>query len=193
MVKLNSILSMRHLFLFLLFISISITSNAQELIIGSELVKPGIRVIFEGAIKDDVAPNDLHLAEAKTDVHLEARVNWASDKNISVPKGSPRGGFVAYLTIIAEVTNEKTGEVLKDIQIVPHINLIDNFHYARNIELPGKRDGRYTVKFFVDPPVGSNLALHKDWRDNHGKQLFEKTVFEYRNVDFEEIAEASRR
>ena len=51
--KLNPISSMRHLFLFLLFLSISTTASAQELIIGSELVKPGIRVIFEGAIKDE--------------------------------------------------------------------------------------------------------------------------------------------
>tara|TARA_R110002126_G_scaffold120282_2_gene261462 strand:+ start:1951 stop:2529 length:579 start_codon:yes stop_codon:yes gene_type:complete len=191
--KLNPISSMRHLFLFLLFLSISTTASAQELIIGSELVKPGIRVIFEGAIKDDVTPKNLHLAESKTDVHLEARVNWASDESIAVPKGTPRGGFVAYLKITAEVINERTGETLKNIQIVPHINLIDNFHYARNIKLPGKRDDLYTVKFFVNPPPGSDLALHKDWRDKHSNQLFGKTVFEYKNVDFEEIANASRR
>ena len=136
---------------------------------------------------------NLHLAESKTDVHLEARVNWASDESIAVPKGTPRGGFVAYLKITAEVINERTGETLKNIQIVPHINLIDNFHYARNIKLPGKRDDLYTVKFFVNPPPGSDLALHKDWRDKHSNQLFGKTVFEYKNVDFEEIANASRR
>ncbi len=166
---------------------------AQELIIGSELVKPGIRVIFEGAIKDNVTPSDLHLEESKTDVHLEARVNWASDNSVTVPKGAPRGGFVAYLTITAEVINERTGERLEDIQIVPHINLIDNLHYARNISLPGKRDDLFTVKFTVYPPEGAQLALHKDWRENHSDQLFEQTQFEYKNVDFEEIANASRR
>lgn len=185
---------MRFLFTtFVTFLLISFSANAQELIIGSELVKPGIRVIFEGAIKDDVTPSDLHLEESKTDVHLEARVNWASDESITVPKGSPRGGFVAYLTITAEVMNERTGEKLSNIDIVAHINLIDNFHYARNIKLPGNRDDRYTVTFTVTPPVGSELALHKDWRDNHSKALFEETTFTYKNVDFEEIANASRR
>ncbi|MEQ9279672.1 MAG: iron transporter [Balneola sp.] len=182
--------------LLLLFLITFLSSNllpAQELIIGSELVKPGIRVIFEGAIKDDVIPSDLHLEESKTDVHLEARVNWASDKAVKVPEGAPRGGFVAYLTITAEVINERTRERLEDIQIVPHINLIDNLHYARNLSLPGKRDDLYTVKFTIYPPEGNQLALHKDWRENHSDQLFEQTQFEYKNVDFEEIANASRR
>lgn len=178
-------------FLIILFLSPSAIS--QELIIGEEVIEPGIKVIFEGAIKDDVTPSDEHLAESKTDVHLEARVNWASDKSVAVPKNSPRGGFVAYLTLTAEVINERTGKKLADIQIVPHINLVDNFHYARNIELPGERDDLYTVRFTVIPPSGSELALHKDWRDNHSKTLFKEASFEYKNVDFEEIANATRR
>jgi hypothetical protein len=182
---------MRRLLFLLIFISTSL--SAQELIIGSELVEPGIRVIFEGAIKDDVAPTDLHLAESKTDVHLEARVNWASNQTIEVPNGAPRGGFVAYLTIRADVINERTGEKLENIQIVPHINLIDNLHYARNIQLPGNKDDLYTVKFTVNPPAGATLALHKDWRNSHGSGLFETTTFEYEHVDFEEIALATRK
>ncbi len=177
----------------LIFLFLTPLTIAQELIIGEEIIEPGIVIIFEGAVKDDVTPNELHLAESKTDVHLEARVNWASDKSIAVPKNTPRGGFVAYLSMTAEVINERTGERLTDIQIVPHINLVDNFHYARNIELPGERDDLYTVKFTVIPPIGNELALHKDWRDNHGKSLFKKTSFEYKNVDFEEIAKATRR
>ncbi len=186
-------LSMKFFLAFLFLLSMLLPVKAQELIIGSELVKPGIRVIFEGAIKDDVTPSNLHLEESKTDVHLEARVNWASDESIMVPKGAPRGGFVAYLTITAEVTNERTGEKSAGINIVPHINLIDNFHYARNIKLPGNRDDRYTVIFTVTPPKGSELALHKDWRDNHSKALFKEVTFTYKSVDFEEIANASRR
>jgi len=193
LVKLNPISSMKHLLLVFGILLIINPLKAQELIIGSELVEPGIRVIFEGAIKDDVSPLSLHLSESKTDVHLEARVNWASDKSIQVPNGTPRGGFVAYLTITAEVTNERTGESLKDIQIVPHINLIDNFHYARNIKLPGKRDDLYIVKFSLQPPSAYDLALHKDWRDNHGNQLFKNIGFQYTHVDFEEIASATRR
>lgn len=184
---------MRYLIFLLFFGFFSIALQAQELIIGSEVVEPGIRVIFEGAIKDDVTPSNKHLAESLTDVHLEARVNWASDKNIAVPKGTPRGGFVPYLTITAEVTNEKTGESIKGFQIVPHINLIDNFHYARNIKLPGKRNELYTVTFSLFPPEGIDLALHKDWRDNHSNKLFQEISFTYKNVDFEEIANATRR
>ncbi|MEP2010477.1 MAG: iron transporter [Balneola sp.] len=191
--KIKSISSMKHLFLVIGILSIINPLKAQELIIGTELVEPGIRVIFEGAIKDDVTPSSEHLSESQTDVHLEARVNWASDVSIAVPKGTPRGGFVPYLTITAEVVNERTGESLEDILVVPHINLIDNFHYARNIKLPGKRDDLYTVKFYVNPPEGSKLASHKDWRDNHSNKLFSKEGFEYKNVDFEEIANANRR
>ena len=179
-----------------LFITLSLfgtTLNAQELIIGEETVQPGIVFIFEGAIKDDVTPHGMHLVESETDVHLEARVNWASDESITVPKGTPRGGFIPYITITAEVINEATGKKLSNIEIVPHINLIDNFHYARNIKLPGERDQRYTVIFHVEPPSPELLGLHKDWRDQYGNQLFQATSFRYTNVDFEEIANASRR
>lgn len=178
---------------FLLAAILSSSASAQELIIGSEYVEPGIRFIFEGAVKDDVIPAGVHLPESQTDVHLEARVNWELDEEFSVPKGTPRGGFVAYLEITAEVTNESTGLVLRDIKILPHINLIDNLHYARNIKLPGSRADLYTVTFHLKPPKLASLALHKDWRDNHGKELFEEVSFTYRRVNFKEIAEASRR
>ena len=106
-------------------------SNAQELIIGEERIEPGIVVIFEGAIKDMIMPSSNNLNENLTDIHIEARVNWDVD---NVPKGTPKGGFVPYLHINALVTNQKTG--LKTfIDLIPHINLSDNFHYARNILL----------------------------------------------------------
>ena len=37
------------------------------------------------------------------------------------------------------------------------------------------------------------LSLHKDWLDNYGKDLMKKQYFKYKNVDFEEIANSSRR
>ena len=160
-----------------------------ELVIGEERVEPGIVFIFEGAIKDHIMPANMHLAENETHVHIEARVNWDS-KN--VPKGTPKMGFVPYLYINAKVINEKTG-LSTFIDLVPHINLVDNFHYARNMSLPGKIDDLYTVIFNVIPPSSMDLSLHKDWSINYGNSLFKQTSFKYKSVDFKEIAESSRK
>ncbi len=162
---------------------------AQELIIGEETVDPGIVFIFEGAVKDHVMPSGMHLKEAQTNIHIEARVNWDT-KNI--PEGTPAGGFVAYLHITAKVTNEKTG-ISTFIDLLPHINLVDNYHYARNISLPGNDDDLYLVEFNILPPTHIELSLHKDWLENYGNELTESHYFKYKNIDFEEIAKSSRR
>ena len=162
---------------------------SQELIIGEETVAPGIVFIFEGAVKDHVMPSEMHLKENETNVHIEARVNW-DIKN--TPKGSPEGGFVAYLHITSKVTNQKTG-LSTFIDLIPHINLIDNYHYARNISLPGKKDDLYTVEFNVIPPTNIELSLHKDWLDKYDNQLITNQYFSYENVNFEEIVNASRK
>ena len=176
--------------LILLILSLNLNfSISQELIIGEETVQPGIVFIFEGAVKDHVMPSGMHLKENETNVHIEARVNW-DIKN--TPKGSPEGGFVAYLHITSKVTNQKTG-LSTFIDLIPHINLIDNYHYARNISLPGKKDDLYTVEFNVIPPTNIELSLHKDWLDKYGNQLMTKQYFLYENVNFEEIANASRK
>ena len=172
----------------LLILNLTFTFS-QELIIGEELVDPGIVFIFEGAVKDHVMPNGMHLKESQTNIHIEARVNWDT-KNI--PNGTPAGGFVAYLHITAKITNEKTG-MSTFIDLLPHINLVDNYHYARNISLPGNNDDLYLVEFNVLPPTHIELSLHKDWLDNYGKDLMKKQYFKYKNVDFEEIANSSRR
>ena len=113
----------------------------------------------------------------------------------NIPDGTPAGGFVPYLhmTAIYGMTNEKTG--LKTfIDLVPHINLIDNFHYARNISLPGSVDDLYSVEFNILPPTHIDLSLHKDWMDNYGILiLMDGCTFSYKNVDFSEIAKASRK
>ena len=166
----------------------TIFSYAQELIIGEERIEPGIVVIFEGAIKDMIMPSSTNLNENLTDIHIEAIVNWDVD---NIPKGTPKGGFVPYLHINALITNQKTG--LKTfIDLIPHINLSDNFHYARNISLPGKVDDLYSVEFNVLPPTNIELSLHRDWLDNYGDSLMKEYSFSYENVDFEEIANASR-
>ena len=167
----------------------SVMANNPELVIGEERVEPGIVYIFEGAIKDHVMPMSMHLSENETHVHIEARVNWDS-KN--VPEGTVPGGFVPYMYINAKIINEKTG-LSTFIDLVPHINLIDNFHYARNISLPGSIDDLYTIRFNVIPPTGQDLSLHKDWLDGYGNQLFKQTSFTYIKVNFKEIAESSRR
>ena len=162
---------------------------SQELVIGEERVEPGIVFIFEGAIKDHVMPMAMHLSQDQTNIHIEARVNWDT-KN--VPEGTPLGGFVPYLHMTAMVVNQKTG--LKTfIDLVPHINLIDNFHYARNISLPGDINDLYSVEFNIMKPTHIDLALHKDWLDNYGKSLMNDCNFKYNNVDFSEIAKAKRK
>ena len=167
----------------------TIFSNAQELIIGEERIEPGIVVIFEGAIKDMIMPSSTNLNENLTDIHIEARVNWDVD---NIPKGTPKGGFVPYLHINALITNQKTG--LKTfIDLIPHINLSDNFHYARNISLPGKIEDLYSVKYTISPPSKYDVSLHMDWKKEIGNSFFETVTYNYKDIKFEEIAKASRR
>ena len=128
--------------------------HAIELVIGEEVIEPGIIFIFEGAIKDHISPKDLHLEEQNTQVHIEARVNW----NVTnIPKGAVPGGFIPYLYITSKIINEKTG-MITFVDLLPHINLIDNFHYARNIYLPGKVTDRYRVEFNILPPSYLTLS-----------------------------------
>ena len=180
---------MKKLFFYLLIIFGLNISTSQELIIGEETVTPGIVFIFEGAVKDHVMPEGMHLKENQTNIHIEARVNW--DTN-NIPEGAPPGGFVAYLHITAKVTNQNSG-LSTFIDLLPHINLVDNYHYARNISLPGNADDLYLVEFNILPPTHIDLSLHKDWLDNYGNELMENQYFKYSNVDFEEIANSSRR
>ena len=162
--------------------------NSQELVIGEERVEPGIVFVFEGAIKDHIVPTSMHLKENQTNVHIEARVNW--DIN-DVPKGTPKGGFVPYLHITARIINKESG-LSTFIDLLPHINLIDNFHYARNISLPGSVNDLYSVDFNITPPTQIDLALHNDWVNMYSKELFKGKLFQYSDVDFEEIANARR-
>ena len=180
---------MKKLFFYLLIIFGLNVSSSQELIIGKETVNPGIVFIFEGAVKDHVMPEGMHLKENQTNIHIEARVNW--DTN-DIPEGTPPGGFVAYLHITAKVTNQNSG-MSTFIDLLPHINLVDNYHYARNISLPGNADDLYLVEFNILPPTHIDLSLHKDWIDNYGNELMKNQYFKYSDVDFEEIANSSRR
>tara|TARA_B100001057_G_scaffold167950_1_gene168689 strand:+ start:539 stop:1078 length:540 start_codon:yes stop_codon:yes gene_type:complete len=179
---------MKKILYFLLILNLNF-SFSQELIIGEETVHPGIVFIFEGAVKDHVIPEGMHLKENQTNIHIEARVNWDTD---DIPEGTPSGGFVAYLHITAKVTNQNSG-MSTFIDLLPHLNLVDNYHYARNISLPGNADDLYQVEFNILPPTHIDLSLHKDWLDNYGNELMKNQYFKYSNVDFEEIANSSRR
>ena len=135
-----------------------------------------------------VIPKSNNLSVEETNVHIEARVNWDS---LNIPEGTPAGGFVPFLKISSVILNQSTG--LKTfVDLTPHINLIDNFHYARNIALPGKVDDLYTVEFKINPPHVYDLAFHKDWAEKFGKDLFKGKSYTYQDVDFEEIAKANR-
>tara|TARA_B100001029_G_C14958879_1_gene393214 strand:- start:229 stop:765 length:537 start_codon:yes stop_codon:yes gene_type:complete len=177
---------MNYLIFLIIFINTLIANT--ELVIGEERVNPGIIFIFEGAIKDHIMPSNMHLSEEQTHVHIEARVNW--DQN-NIPNGTPILGFVPYLYINAIVKNQKTG-IQTFIDLLPHINLVDNFHYARNMSLPGSIYDLYTVTFNVFPPTHMDLALHKDWVDDYGDKLLDNETFTYENIFFGDICESNR-
>ena len=162
--------------------------NSQELVIGEERLKPGIAIVFEGAIKDKIYPTNINLDINDTDVHIEARINWDSNAG---PSGSPMGGFIPYLNVKAKITNQKTGlNILVDL--IPHINLSDNFHYARNISLPGNIDDLYNIEFIIKPPKKIDLSFHNDWLKKYGDRLIDEQNFKYSNINFYEVAKATR-
>ena len=172
-----------------LLLSTTAPASAQELVIGEERVEPGIVLIFEGAVRDLISPTVGHLPEDLTHVHIEARVNW---DEAGIPEGTPPGGFVPYLNITALVQNEMTREI-NYVSLTPHINLIDNFHYARNMQLPGGDSDPYSVYFYVYPPDTFALGLHRDWFTGYGHRLMMGQAFVYRNVNFSEIVNAPPR
>ena len=172
-----------------LFLSVFfLFSDIPELIIGKKVVNPGIVFIFEGAIKDEIHPKSLHLGENESNIHIEARVNWDIE---NIPEGAVPGGFIPYLNIAAKITNQNNG-LRSFIDLTPHINLIDNFHYARNIYLPGSDEDLYSIEFSIIPPQLSEIALHKDWKIIYGNKILKDYKFFFKNVDFKEISRSKR-
>jgi len=159
-----------------------------EMVIGESSIEPGINLIFEGGIKDDVQPAKYYLNENSTDVHLEVLANWSE----TAPSGSPLGGHVAYLEVTAEIINEQTKES-SSVGLTPHLNMSDNLHYAQNVKLPGKVNETYTVIFKISEPKSGNMGMHFDWRNQVAKTLTLGGRFEFNNLDFEEIALSTRR
>mgnify|MGYP001202856878 FL=1 len=159
-----------------------------EMIIGEATIDPGIHLIFECGIKDDIAPYAVFLSESKADVHIEMLANWTEN----APKGSTPGGHVAYLIVSLVIKNEITN-TSATVNLVPHLNLSDNLHYAQNIKLPGKIDDKYTLKFVIEPPMKGSLGMHYDWRQQVGKMLSSGGSFTFDGLDFSKIAMATRR
>lgn len=171
---------------FLLILLLISSLSAEEMIIGKEIIKPGIDVTFEAAPKDTIHPKGMHLKENVTDIHIEMLANWSEDS----PNGSPVGGFVAYLNVFVKIKAESGTEV--QVQLTPHLNMSDSLHYAQNIKLPGEIDELYDVTFTISPPIKDELGIHYDWNELFGP-LMEKSVFTYKNLNFEQIALSSRR
>ena len=159
-----------------------------EMIIGTGSIEPGVDLIFEGGVKDEIMPEEYYLSENETDVHIEVLANWSSD----APKGSPEGGHVAYLNVTAVLINETTGSS-DTHKLTPHVNMSDNLHYAKNIKLPGNIDESYTVIFEIRPPKNDELGMHYDWRYTVDKELIVAERFEFNSLDFKEIAISKRR
>jgi hypothetical protein len=159
-----------------------------EMIIGEATIDPGIHLIFECGIRDDIAPNGFFLAENETDVHIEMLANWSEN----APKGSVPGGHVAYLKVSVLIKNEITKTITK-ANLVPHLNLSDNLHYAQNIKLPGNIDDKYTLKFIIEPPVDGLLGIHYDWRQHVGQTLSSTESYTFDGLNFSKIVMAKRR
>ena len=174
--------------LFALLILFQQQETRAEMIIGTGYIKPGVDLIFEGGVKDEIMPQEYYLSENETDVHIEVLANWSSE----APNGSPEGGHVAYLNVNATLINEVTG--LSETHILtPHVNMADNLHYAKNIKLPGRIDEKYTVIFEILPPKNDQLGMHYDWRNTVDEELVDAGRFEFNNLDFKEIALSRRR
>ena len=176
--------------LFALFLALTAMDlrALPEMVIGESSMDPGIILIFEGGIKDDIQPAKYYLEEKSTDVHLEVLANWSE----TAPSGSPLGGHVAYLEVTAEIINEQTKES-SSVELTPHLNMSDNLHYAQNVRLPGKVNETYTVIFKISEPKSGNMGMHFDWRNQVAKTLTPGGRFEFNNLDFEEIALSTRR
>ena len=159
-----------------------------EMVIGEATIDPGIHLIFECGIKDDIAPNTVFLDVNETDVHIEMLANWSEN----APKGSVHGGHVPYLKVSVLVLNEITN-TSAIVNLDPHLNLSDNLHYAQNIKLPGKIDERYTLKFIIEPPINGSLGMHYDWRQQVGEELSPGGSFTFVGLNLSKIAKATRR
>ena len=168
-------------FLIILTSSFQLFLNSSEMIIGEESIGNNISVVFEGAPKDKIfsSPNNKQLPKSETDIHIEALINWKED--IEIPSQIP-GSFIPYLIVSANIQNQNTKE-RKILILEPHINLIDGFHYAKNVKLPGSTKDLYTITFNVKNNL-DQLFYHQDWKDKYKIPIFLEKSFTYKDLDF---------
>ena len=53
--------------IFFAIIVLGTLAKANEMVIGEEKISPGINLVFEAAIKDDIEPKEFHLEEKDSD------------------------------------------------------------------------------------------------------------------------------
>ena len=162
---------------------------AEEMIIGEESYGD-YQIIFEAAPKDQVYshPSVDNLKESETDIHIEALITWNDKIDID---GQLPGSHIPYLDVTAHIINLRTKK--KDIiSLLPHINLSDGFHYARNIKLPGLNNDKYSVKFLIKPDE-KLLTYHFDWKQKYGVPMLDEVSYMYSNLDFLKMSKKLRR
>lgn len=178
----------KKIFLILLLTIFFSPLYSYEMIIGRETVYPGINIIFEAAIKDEIKPKKYFLDQDSTDLHLEVLINWNKD----APKGSPEGGFIPYLKVKAVLTNLRNNNK-EEFLLIPHINLVDNYHYASNIKLSGKITDNYNIEFFISPPNEDELGYHYDWVKEVNYPIIQPFSYLFKNLNFQKIINLKRR
>ena len=168
--------------LLLLTIICSLNTSAQEkinnILIAQEDLSNNIKLEFMAAPKGMIInQND------NSDIHLEALINFnlSSHSNTAMA-----GAFVPYLEVFALVLNETSGEKLV-VNLIPHLNLVEGFHYARNTKLPGPFDDLYTVTLFIEP-FTDQVSFHKDWVAVYSEVLVTPVELSYKHINFQALS-----
>ena len=177
---------------YIFILSLIITSSnlgAEEMIIGEESYG-NYQIIFEAAPKDQVYshPSVDNLKESETDIHIEALITWSDKIDI---EGQLPGSHIPYLDVTAQIINLRTKKKI-NISLLPHINLTDGFHYARNIKLPGLNNDKYSVYFSIKPDE-KLLTYHFDWKQRYGIPIINEVSYVYDNLNFLKMSKKARR
>ncbi len=165
--------------------------NAQEIELGVTELNNGVELIFEAAHSDTIIPAVQNMPVSNADIHLEVRANLEAS-NIF---GAANGGFLPYLNVNVLIVNKRTGDSVQTI-LLPHINLIDGFHYARNVDLPGNPAKRkrelYDLTFWVNPPDKGVVSISSDLNEALGSnEIVEKTEVKFTDVSFSSLVVAN--
>lgn len=165
----------------------SSTLFAGEVVIGQKQLSGGIELIFEAAPADAIEPAENNLTSGETDVHIECRANFTSGNSFA----SAEGGFVGYLNVNVMIVNQVTGEKVK-ATLLPHLNLIDGFHYARNVDVPGKpklfKRAKYDMTFWINPPDTGVVSIHTDFGSTvNPTTIIDAQTFTFTGVNFAEV------